>query len=147
MKMFSVLSDQFLFFLTVFLFSQLERPVAVTGSYCFPPFPRLFFTFSGHKLRFQFLVFAPVGGISGCLRFLGAQLHCRGAGCAPQGCFWLPGRVPRLAVPRLAGAFSVSISADIFFCSVIFPFQAGLRYGGSQHLPSLTQLPPGRHCS
>jgi len=48
MMMFSVLSDQFLFFWTVFLFLKLEQPMSATISFClriFSSFSRPFFTF------------------------------------------------------------------------------------------------------
>lgn len=98
--MLSFLSDQFLFFQTVFLFLQLERPMAVTDSYfisVFSPFARLFFTFPDDRLLFHSLVVALVNGISGCLQFLGTQLLFKDDSCASQGCFLFPGLIPRPA--------------------------------------------------
>jgi len=110
---------------TVFQFLQLEQPVAVTDSYFlrkFSTFYRLLFTLSDKKLPLQFIGFVLIDGISGCLWFPRTQLYFKDASCALQGCFWFAGLVPRLTAPRLAGKFSVSISADIFSYSVIFPY-------------------------
>lgn len=56
-----------------------------TSSGFFPVFffSRLFFTFAHEKLLSYLLVFVHINGISGCLPFLGAQLHFEDA---PQGC-------------------------------------------------------------
>lgn len=70
MRMFSLLSKEFLFFQTVSLFLQLEQPLAVTNSHfprMFSPFDRLFFSFPDDKFLLQSLVaVALVDGISGC---------------------------------------------------------------------------------
>lgn len=95
-------SGQFLFFQAVFL--QIKQPVSFTNSFFLRMFS-LFFTFSIGKLLLQF-VFVLIGGISGCLWFLRTQL------CTSE----------VLLVPRLVGIVSVSISAEVFFCSVIVPF-------------------------
>lgn len=45
--MFSIISDEFLFFQTIFVFLQLEQPIVVVNSHflkMFSPFFRLFFT-------------------------------------------------------------------------------------------------------
>ena len=91
--MFSILADQFLFLQTVFLLFQLEQPIAVANSYflrIFLLFSRLFFTLPDDKLLLQFLGFVLIDGISGCLRFLGTQLHFKGASCASQMCLHRP---------------------------------------------------------
>jgi len=62
-----------------------------------------------------------IGGISGCLQFLGTQVDFKDTSCTSQGCFWFTGLVPRLTFHKLSDNFSVSISADISFYSVIFP--------------------------
>lgn len=89
--MFSVLSDQVLYFQTVFLFHQLEQPMAVTTTYflrMFSAFSRLFFTFPDDNVLLQFLVFAVfIEGTSGGLWLFSTHLHFRGASCTPQGCF------------------------------------------------------------
>ena len=94
-------------FHTVFLFLQLEQLMAVTDPYflrMFSPFSRLFFTFSDDKLLLQSLVFAFINGISGCLWFLGTQLHFKNVGCASQACCRFPGcRFPG------SQAFSLSV--------------------------------------
>lgn len=64
--MFYILSDQFLYFQTVFLVCQLEQPMAVTAAYflrMFSPFSSLFFTFPDDNVLLQFLVFALINGI------------------------------------------------------------------------------------
>lgn len=62
--MFSILSDQFLFYQTVFLFCELGQPIAVTDSSfprMFSSFSRLFFfTFPDDKLLLQFLGFCAL---------------------------------------------------------------------------------------
>lgn len=59
----------------------------------FPLFQTFFFfTFPEDKLLLQFLGFALISGILGCLWFLGVQLHFRDASCTPQGRFWFLGR-------------------------------------------------------
>lgn len=58
--MISIFSNQFLFFWTIFLFFQVEQPVAVANSCLlrmYPPFSKLFFTFPDDKLLLQFLSF------------------------------------------------------------------------------------------
>lgn len=92
----------FLFFQDNFYFSRL-----------FSSFCRLIFTFSDYEMSLQSLVLSLTGDISGCLWFLGTQLYFKDAYCTFQRCFWFPDLVLRLTVPRLA---------DIFSCSVIFPF-------------------------
>lgn len=54
------------------------RTVAVTDSFffrVFSHFSRPFFIFPDNKLLLQFLGFMLINGISGCLPFLGTQLH------------------------------------------------------------------------
>lgn len=97
------------------LFSQLEQPVAVTSS-CFlrmfSPFSRLFFSFSDDVTLVEHLPrVSPMSPVSG---YPAALQRC-------WLCFSRMVLVPGLTAPRLAGDFSLSISADIF-CSVLFPF-------------------------
>lgn len=76
--MFYILSEQFLFFQTVFLLFQADQSIAVANSYflrMFSLFSRLFFTFPDDKLLLQFLSFVLIDGISGCLLCLGTQLR------------------------------------------------------------------------
>lgn len=87
MMMFYILSDQFLFFQTVFLLFKLEQPIAVAYSYflrMFYLFSRLFFTFPDCKFLLQFLGFVLIDGISGCLWCLCTQLDFSGTFLIPR---------------------------------------------------------------
>lgn len=87
MMMFYILSDQFLFFQTVFLLFKLEQPIAVAYSYflrMFSFFSRLFFTFPDCKFLLQFLGFVLIDGISGCLWCLCTQLDFSGMFLIPR---------------------------------------------------------------
>lgn len=86
----------------------------------------LFFTFSDGKLPLQFLAFALINSISGCLQFLGTQLYFKDASCSSQGCFCFTGWVPRLTILRLAGIFSLSIFQLTFSLYSNFPLQTTL---------------------
>lgn len=82
----------------LFLFFQLEQAVAVADSYflrMFSPLFRLFFTFSGDKLRLQFVGFVLTIGMSAYIPLLASQHRFKGASCTSQGCFWFTGLVPR----------------------------------------------------
>jgi len=85
MVMFSVLSEQFLFSQTVFLFLRLEQPMGATDSYflrMFSPFFQTIFHLFRREVAVAVPCFAVTVGISGCLHFLGTQLHFKNASCA-----------------------------------------------------------------
>lgn len=116
---FSVLSDQFLIFQTVFLFLQLEQPMAATSSH----FLRTFLPFQVISRCYSSLVLCLSVVSQDVSSFQVPSCTSKNDSCTSQGCF--TGLVPRLIVPKLPGifsvTFSVSISADFFLCSVIFP--------------------------
>lgn len=87
MKMFHILSDQFLFLQTLYLLFHLEQPIAVSTSYflrMFSLLSRLFFNFPVDKLLLQFLGFVLIWWYVG----MSLVISCR----TSKRCFWFPGQ-------------------------------------------------------